>query len=98
MDDDTAPARDAVGAVLAASLDEILRALLVDELELDPDRAATATPTAAAGVIDSVAICHMAALIEKRLGVSVPDTELVAANFSSLDAMTALVERLTSRR
>jgi len=91
----TAARRGAASAIPAASVNEILRAVLVDEFGRDP-AAAAEQDLVASGAIDSITIVRLVAEIEQRWGVSVPNTEFVVTNFSSLETMSALVERLTN--
>jgi acyl carrier protein len=91
----TAARRAAASATPSASVKEILWAVLVDELGRDPAAVAD-QDLVTSGVIDSFTIARLVAQIEGRWGVSVPNTEFVVTNFSSLEAMSALVERLTN--
>lgn len=50
------------------------------------------TPLLASGMLDSMALTHVVAFIERSFGVSVPDDALVAANFRT----PALVAKLVS--
>jgi acyl carrier protein len=43
-------------------------------------------------VIDSIGVFQLVSLIEERLGVEVPDDELVPENFSSIGALARMVE------
>jgi acyl carrier protein len=43
-------------------------------------------------VIDSIGVFQLVGLIEERLGVEVPDDELVPENFTSVGALARMVE------
>lgn len=51
------------------------------------------TPLLEQGVIDSLGIHRLVAMIEARFGVTVMDDDLEPANFESLAALTAFVEQ-----
>src|SRR5262249_36977738 len=65
-------ARRAASAIPTASVNEILRAVLVDELGRDPAVVAD-QDLVASGAIDSITIVRLVAEIEQRWGVSVPN-------------------------
>lgn len=44
-------------------------------------------------VVDSIGVFQLVTLIEERLGVEVPDDELVPENFASVGALADMVER-----
>ena len=46
------------------------------------------------GIIDSTGVLELVTFVEEHFGVSVRDEDLVPANFDSLRALTAFVERL----
>lgn len=45
------------------------------------------------GILDSTGVLELVTFIEGRFGISVPDDELVPANFDSLAALSAYVQR-----
>ena len=47
----------------------------------------------AQGIIDSTGVLELVSFVEDRFGISVQDEELVPANFDSLAALCAYVER-----
>jgi acyl carrier protein len=47
----------------------------------------------AQGIIDSTGVVELVSFVEDRFGISVQDEELVPANFDSLAALSAYVER-----
>jgi len=46
------------------------------------------------GIIDSLTVVNIIAELSIEFGISVPFEEISTENFNSLDAITALVERL----
>lgn len=47
----------------------------------------------AQGIIDSTGVLELVSFVENRFGIAVQDDELVPANFDSLAALSAYVER-----
>jgi acyl carrier protein len=47
----------------------------------------------AQGILDSTGVLELVTFVENRFGISVQDDELVPANFDSLAALSAYVER-----
>jgi len=45
------------------------------------------------GVLDSLGLMQLVVFIEEKLGVKVPDEDVVIENFTSVDALTAYLER-----
>jgi acyl carrier protein len=60
--------------------------------ELRPDDDLLAT-----GVLDSLGLMQLVLFLEERLGVKVPDEDVVIENFQSVSALTAYLARLNSR-
>jgi acyl carrier protein len=52
------------------------------------------TPLLEMGLVDSLAIMEIVAALDKEAGVTLPDTEIVAANFRSPKALWAALESL----
>jgi acyl carrier protein len=48
------------------------------------------------GILDSTGVLELVTFVEQSFGVSVSDEELVPANFDSLDALEAFVQRKLS--
>ena len=46
------------------------------------------------GVLSSLDIIQLIGALNDEFDISIPATEIVPANFNSVDAMTAMVERL----
>lgn len=52
------------------------------------------TPLLEMGLVDSLAIMEIVAALDKEAGVTLPDTEIVAANFRSPKALWTAIESL----
>ncbi|MGW0704122.1 acyl carrier protein [Streptomyces sp. NPDC002867] len=78
----------------AVSEDDITRFVVerflpgVDAGDLDAEYDLLAT-----AVIDSLGVLHIAAWMEKRYGIALPDHELAGRNFRSVRAIRATAER-----
>lgn len=77
-----------------AVTDEV-RTFIYDELL--PDQEPVPDPLAE-GKLDSLALEQVIGFVEARYGVAFEDEELVAENFSSLDALTTLVDAKLAQR
>ena len=62
---------------------------IVDNDDLD-----TCTTLIDDGVLSSLDIIQLIGALNDEFDISIPATEIVPANFNSVDAMTAMVERL----
>ncbi|MFD4344753.1 acyl carrier protein [Streptomyces coelicoflavus] len=62
-----------------------------DASSLTPD-----TPLLEMGLVDSLAIMEIVAALDKEAGVTLPDTEIVAANFRSPKALWTAIESLAA--
>ena len=71
--------------------DTILDLLLDIRDDVDP----TATNLIDAGILSSLDIIQLIGALNDEFDLSIPATEIVPANFNSVDAMTAMVERLS---
>lgn len=81
----------------ADSLHLELRALLVDELELDgwPEGATDETPLFGEGVgLDSLDALQIAVAVEERYGVTIPESEEAKAILASISALATHVENV----
>ncbi|MFI0264177.1 acyl carrier protein [Streptomyces sp. NPDC017056] len=61
-----------------------------DASSLDAD-----TPLLEMGLVDSLAIMEIVAALHKEAGITLPDTEIVAANFRTPKALWAAIEDLS---
>jgi acyl carrier protein len=76
--------------------DELL-AFVNDDVNLDPSVEIVGdTDLLLTGLVDSVGVIEIVGWLEDEVGVEVEPTEVVLANFQTVDAMIALVERLRS--
>ncbi|WP_394839211.1 acyl carrier protein [Pendulispora rubella] len=74
-----------------------LRSFIVSEfLDGREDGFDTTTPLLEWGIVDSMTLVSVLAFIRDRYGVEVPDDELTPDNLRTLEAVTALVVRLSS--
>lgn len=46
------------------------------------------------GILDSLLLISVVAALTAEFGITIPYTEITENNFNSIDAMTAMVERL----
>lgn len=49
------------------------------------------------GLIDSLSVLRLIALLETKLGISIPSTNLQPDDFDSIDYMVETVERVTDK-
>ena len=63
---------------------------IVDDVDFD-----TCTTLIDDGILSSLDIIQLIGALNDEFDISIPATEIVPANFNSVDAMTAMVERLT---
>lgn len=63
-------------------------------LEGNAEGLGDATPLLELGIVDSMGIMRLTSFLEQEFRLSVPPTELSAANFASIEALAGLVERL----
>ncbi len=61
----------------------------------DPDSFDDSTSLVHEGIIDSTGVLELVTFVEKEYGITVPDDEMVPANFDSIEALAAFVERKT---
>ena len=45
------------------------------------------------GIIDSLGMMQLVAFVEERFEIEIPDAEMTSANFASVNAIAALVEK-----
>ncbi len=46
-----------------------------------------------AGILDSTGVLELVTFVEAEYGITVPDDEMIPANFDSIDALVAFVAR-----
>ncbi|WP_329585128.1 acyl carrier protein [Streptomyces sp. NBC_01005] len=61
----------------------------------DPQSLNADTPLLEMGLVDSLAIMEIVTALDKEAGITLPDTEIVAANFRTPKALLAAIENLT---
>jgi len=62
---------------------------IVDDVDFD-----SCTTLIDDGILSSLDIIQLIGALNDEFDISIPATEIVPANFNSVDAMTAMVERL----
>ncbi|GAA4084614.1 MULTISPECIES: acyl carrier protein [Streptomyces] len=60
----------------------------------DPQSLNADTPLLEMGLVDSLAIMEIVSALDAEAGITLPDTEIVAANFRTPNALWAAIERL----
>jgi acyl carrier protein len=69
-------------------------AFVRDHLAQDPGQVtSTDQPLISSGVIDSFALVELSVFIEEEFGVAVPDPDMTAANFDTVELAVATVGR-----
>ncbi len=72
-----------------------LLAFINDDVNLDPSVEIVGdTDLLLTGLVDSVGVIEVVGWLEDEVGVEIDPTDVVLANFQTVDAMVALVERL----
>ncbi|MFD7528654.1 acyl carrier protein [Streptomyces sp. NPDC059849] len=61
----------------------------------DPQSLNADTPLLEMGLVDSLAIMEIVTALDKEAGITLPDTEIVAANFRTPKALWTAIENLT---
>ena len=74
---------------------DAIRSFIIDKLKFRGSHAelTASYPLIDREAIDSMGIFQLIGFIEEEFGIEVGDSDLVADNFASIDAMTKLVER-----
>ena len=62
---------------------------IVDDVDLD-----TCTTLIDDGILSSLDIIQLIGALNDEFDISIPATQIIPENFNSVDAMTAMVERL----
>ena len=72
---------------------EQIRTFLIEDLHWDGQRSELSDdfPLIENHVIDSMGLLHLVAWLESTFGVTIPDEEIVPANFGTIAAIDALV-------
>jgi acyl carrier protein len=77
------------------SIQDSLRDFIVNDLGWSGDRSLLTDDydLLEHDVVDSIGVFQLVSLVEERLGIEVPDEELVPENFQSIGALAGMVER-----
>jgi acyl carrier protein len=73
-------------------LDAKIHAFLKTELGSKYRNVESATPLVTTGLLDSVGQVRLAALLEAETGLVIPDRDVTAANFDSIDQIHAYLD------
>jgi acyl carrier protein len=73
---------------------DILLAFVQEHLAEHPDQVSSmAQPLISSGIIDSFALVEVATFIEDEFRIVIPDAEMTAANFDTIEQAVATIER-----
>ena len=73
---------------------DMMLAYIRDHLAQDPSQVVSADqPLISSGIIDSFALVELSVFIEEEFGVVVPDPNMTAANFDTVELGLATIER-----
>ncbi len=71
-----------------------LREFLTSNFYLaDPDAFDDTTSLIASGIIDSTGVLELVTFVEREYDITVPDDDMVPANFDSIEALVGFVAR-----
>jgi acyl carrier protein/D-alanine--poly(phosphoribitol) ligase subunit 2 len=83
--------------MLPADVEASVRSFLARETRLPAASIGPDTALVSSGLLDSVGLVRLATLLERRLGIRIPDRDVTVEHFDTLGRMAAYVERRTSR-
>ncbi|MBK8974764.1 MAG: acyl carrier protein [Planctomycetes bacterium] len=78
-----------------ADMKEVIKEYIVDEyLDDDDDIELTdTTPIISSGIVDSFSMVSLKAFLEKKYGISLPDSEATPEAFDTVQSICALVQK-----
>lgn len=78
-----------------ADTKSIIRQYIMSELIKDKKQAGLGDSDSLieSGIVDSLGIMKLIGFLEDRINIQISDDELIPENFSSVDSITALVQR-----
>ncbi|MEO8654010.1 MAG: acyl carrier protein [Ramlibacter sp.] len=81
---------------MTAEIETQVRSLIEDNFLFREDRSSLSNTESLidAGLIDSTGILELVAFLEERFKIEIADADLVPANFDSINAIVAYVERM----
>lgn len=82
--------------MLPADLEESVRSFLARETRTPATSITRDTPLVSSGLLDSVGLVRLATLLERRLGIRIPDRDVTVEHFDTLGRIAAYAERRTS--
>ena len=77
---------------MTPGLDDKIHSFLKRELGKKYRTIAAATPLVSTGLIDSVALVRLAALLETESGLVIPDRDITAEHFDTIEKMHAYLD------
>lgn len=82
------------------SLEQTLKSFIEENLLHDDAKGTVSLdePLVDRGVLDSMGLMNLIGFLEERLGVRVPDEEVLLENFATINDIVATVDRLKSAR
>jgi acyl carrier protein len=83
--------------MLPGDLDDALRALIARETRTPVASLAHDAPLVSSGLLDSVGLVRVASLLESRLGIRIPDRDVTAEHFDTVERILAYAERRAAR-
>lgn len=79
--------------MLPADLDDAVRAFLARETRTPAASIGPDTALVSSGLLDSVGLVRLATLLERRLGIRIPDRDVTAEHFDTLERIEAYIGR-----
>lgn len=77
-------------------LKQALRTILVVQFKIDGNSIDNDTRIFSNGLIDSLSVIDLVCFVERKIGHSVPPSDITLDNFDSISRITAYAETLTS--
>lgn len=75
---------------------EVVLEYVIDEyVEEDEMEVTFDTPLISSGLVDSFSMVSLKAFLEKRYGISIPDTDATPEAFDTVNSIVGIVEKLT---
>jgi len=73
------------------AIEPLIRKFLRSELGLDDRSIGNDTALVTTGIVDSVALVRLAAVLERATGLVIPDRDVTAEHFDTIDKILAYV-------
>ena len=75
------------------ALEKKLASFVARETGADPASIGSSTELLSSGLLDSVALVRMADLVEREVGIVIPDGDVTEENFETFGAIRSYVEK-----